>query len=81
MIARNRRSPNLLSTLPHPQGDFATTWSRGRRESGNSAEQWVSDLRTISTLFTCLAVEGDGGEAEADAEIELELYTGLFGTM
>lgn len=39
-------------------GDFATTWSRGRRESGNSAEQWASQLRTISILFCCLAIEG-----------------------
>ena len=58
------------------QGDFATTWSRGRRQSGHSAEQWVSDLRTISIFFTGLAVE-----TNTDAEGELELYNSIFRTM
>ena len=59
-------------------GDFATTWSRGRRESGNSAESWASDLRTISTIFCCLAVEG--GE-QHEQEEDLRLYQTLFRAM
>ena len=64
-------------------GDFATTWSRGRRESGNSAEQWASDLRTISTIFCCLAIEGQGGGSggDVDADKDAELYNELFRKM
>ena len=61
-------------------GDFAATWTRGRRESGNTAEQWASDLRTISTIFCCLAVEGHSGGmgGDNDADKDAELYHDLF---
>ena len=62
-------------------GDFASTWSRGRRESGNSAEQWASDLRTISTIFCCLAIEGGSGATEEDAHHDAELYDNIFRKM
>ena len=62
--------------------DFASTWTRGRRESGNSAEQWASDLRTISTVFGCVAVESQGGSgADAEVEANAELYNDLFQKM
>ena len=59
-------------------GDFATTWSRGRRESGNSAEEWASDLRTISTIFCCLAVEGHKGGTDEGDQRDAELYNDIF---
>ena len=72
----------IPSSILNKMGDFATTWSRGRKESGNTAEQWASDLRTISTIFTCLAVEGEGGaESDGSAERDLELYGQLFRSM
>ena len=51
-------------------------WSRGRRESGNTAEQWASDLRTISTIFACLAVEGSG--EEGNTSNDARLYNDIF---
>ena len=58
------------------------TWSRGRRESGNSAEQWASDLRIISTIFCCLSIEEDDGmDAETDSNRDLMLYDSLFRMM
>ena len=64
-------------------GDFASTWSRGRRESGNTAEAWASNFRTISTVFCCLAVEGSA-ESDRMAGLggsDLELYDEIFRTM
>ena len=58
------------------------TWSRGRRESENSAEQWASDLRTISTIFCCLSIEEDDGmDGDTDSNRDLMLYDHLFRTM
>ena len=82
------RTPSPLRSSPCPSsilakmGDFATTWSRGRRESGNSAEQWVSDLRTISTIFCCLAVEGQSAaDEDGSPSGDTELYNELFKQM
>ncbi len=75
-------SSYIPAAILSKMGDFASTWSRGRRESGNTAESWVSDLRTISTIFCCLAVESGGmGVGEADAKQDAELYNELFRTM
>ena len=72
----------IPTSILNKMGDFATTWSRGRKTSGMSAKQWASDLRTISTIFTCLAVEGEGGnDSESSAERDLELYDSLFKSM
>ena len=57
--------------------DFSETWSRGRRESGNTTEQWVSDLRTVSVLFCCLGLEQQIKE-RVDAEGRCELFQGIF---
>ena len=60
-------------------GNFASTWSRGRRESANTAEQWASNLRIISTIFCCLAIEGAAeGSEDGEAENDLKLYNELF---
>ena len=61
----------IPSSILQKMGDFTSTWSRGRRESGNSAEQWASDLKTISTTFTCLIVEGLGNDGLGQDDLSM----------